>query len=1195
MELEGINNLPASAGKRQESEAVFLLLKVCRREELEGDERPRLNQLLSNLATLNLASNRIDKEGAKILATELERATMLKTLDLRWTVISDSGIGALASKLGELVTLTALNLGFNEISSGGARRLGPQLCKLVKLTSLDLGHNRIEAAGARVLASALGALSCLTNLDLGHNRMEAGGIQALAPVLSKMTRLESLNLGVNNMGEKGAPWLASILSGMAGGALNHLALGHNFLEAGGAVVLAPVLGRLSRLTYLDVGGNFRMEFGTAAVFWGPELQKLELLTTLNLENNVIDDKGASVLAVFLRKMVGLANLNLQGNRIGDEGVQSLASTLGGMSGLTAVDLSNNQVHNLPLNLLRAPALCTLLCKGNRNLQSPPLPVALQGVQAMLEWLEDVESSGLEKKALAKLVFIGLPRAGKTSLFKALSKQDVSLGEATTVGGNLGFIEWKVADEKETVTFRAFDWAGQKQYGAMQRLFFTKEHCLYLLVVDISKDPEDDLDEINARVDLVQAVAPGATFILVGTKGDLIDRLIALRRLELVRSKIQEALDTEVRRVAEAFDVDNLDRYLGQPAPLLLEELFVVSSIGTSQQGRDPSLRALEGHIAAIVTNDPVNFKVGLPKSWVALMGAILGVQKQLEQSDSSSTVVARRVISMEEFNARFRSQEDSASAGALRYLTEVGYVLHFEKLDGLRGKVFLDPAWLVGECLGTLFDHTLADRYKSHPNAKVSDAAIQLCERGVLETFLIPELLGESGICTRAPPKDGHWWQGGVLTNLNGVSINIQRRNPGDPNGFSHFDILGSKPVQNDGDSQNTNTEIWAVIDRVVLKAIKVHRDLFGGDQLIHYSAACPEHLGCFVPLPYSILSEILKPGAMGVVRSGFSDCPSGDHTEVPWEQIAPDPGPLSNAQTLETLIGIASSVDDMARAQRAFPKLLDNATQFLAKLVEDVADTVVEVSTARTPRAFAISPGFSRTDPLKDMSHVLETVATETQALEAEVNEGLVQAAQKYLLIGYHFLSRELFQHTAIMYLLCENCFRVPVGHKGYTIHRNTQWGNRLASALTILIALGKIANVVGNVVGAREAVAPFVKVVELLKKPLTTEEGLPSTVRDLTAQMQHFSEKGLDSVELTGFLEEHDKGSEWRKFLFLERNRGREPGRPAVLWVCASCQRPRKSLDHPGDKGAKDGSPPGGQGCWARLTSCCTAGSSP
>ncbi|GAQ89985.1 leucine-rich repeat kinase 2 [Klebsormidium nitens] len=381
--------------------------------------------------------------------------------------------------------------------------------------------------------------------------------------------------------------------------------------------------------------------------------------------------------------------------------------------------------------------------GNR-LEVPPSEIVEKGTAEVLSFLRQL-AKGSGKRAIAKLMFIGPGGVGKSSLFAALrSGERVAEGSTeTTVGIDVGFLEWPVdvGGGDVPLTFRVFDCAGQEQYGMMQRLFFTVDQCLYILVVDLSA--EIDVGILKDRLDSIQAVAPGATFILVGTKRDK-----AVGEADQTLAALHDSLLTSLKRdadlVVESEEYDDLG-YVQQP-PELLSQYFCVSSTEYH------AVAALQQALVKLVRGNRSRFERVLPRSWVGLFEKIAEFQRSLDgkankgvKGEGQEPVLESGAL-LEARKDRVWERVEAAELGfqsvtefeeALSYWSALGYVLWFSEVRELKEVVFLQPSWLA-LVLGSIFSHTLDDKtlWKPHLMEKVKD----LTKRGLLHKELIPEL-----------------------------------------------------------------------------------------------------------------------------------------------------------------------------------------------------------------------------------------------------------------------------------------------------------------------------------------------------------------------------------------------------------------------------------------------------------------------
>ena len=237
------------------------------------------------------------------------------------------------------------------------------------------------------------------------------------------------------------------------------------------------------------------------------LAELTQLTSLNLEDNEIGDKGAASLAALTQ----LTTLDLWNNQIGDEGAASLAA----LTQLTKLDLSENPVvETTPfaalrrltfLNLKEAKVqdlspLQPLLERGleakwekygagnginvyNCPLINPPPEIVQQGQAAVLNYLREIEAQGEDHLYEAKVLILGDGGAGKTTLLRRLYQTDQPMPaeEESTKGIDIHRHTFMNPPERP-FHLNVWDFGGQQIYHATHQFFLTKR-SLYILVDD----------------------------------------------------------------------------------------------------------------------------------------------------------------------------------------------------------------------------------------------------------------------------------------------------------------------------------------------------------------------------------------------------------------------------------------------------------------------------------------------------------------------------------------------------------------------------------------------------------------------------------------------------------------------------------------------------------------------------------------
>ena len=485
---------------------------------------------LTTLQTLDLRNNQISD------ISILEKLTRLESLDLYCNEISD------ISFLGKLTALQSLNLRKNNIFNISS------LENLTELKSLDLGNNyiffkRISFEKLTALQSLklsntlvidigfLEKLTTLQSLDLESNKISdisfLGKLTALQSInlsfnkifdisiLEKLTALKSLNLSGNKISDISSLEKLTALQSLK--LSNTLVIDISFLE------------KFTALQSLDLSFN--------KIFDISSLEKLTALQSLNLNGNKISDIS------ILEKLTALKSLNLYKNQI------SNISILEKLTALQSLNLSSNQISNIS-SLEKLTALQSLNLSSNRikiiqehlfklkmevyiesgyrsyalnlynnPIESLPIEIIKQGRQSVLDWFE------AKKKKLneIKIILIGEPKAGKTSLIKRLKDNKFNENEVQTDGVNIVNIAFGASPyfKKQTslhnITGHFWDFGGQEIMNATHQFFLTKR-SVYVLVLDARKDANSAV-QIRDWVMRVRATGGDSPMIIVANQID----------------------------------------------------------------------------------------------------------------------------------------------------------------------------------------------------------------------------------------------------------------------------------------------------------------------------------------------------------------------------------------------------------------------------------------------------------------------------------------------------------------------------------------------------------------------------------------------------------------------------------------------------------------------------------------------------
>lgn len=443
-------------------------------------------------------------------------------------------------------------------------------------TDIDLSHK-----GCVTLPPEIGELTYLRGLWLEGNHLKS-----VPGEMARLADLRWLNISFNLLEE--VPSELSCLKN-----LEELVMRYNFLTS-----LPVELGQLDNLQKLDVANN-----KLSSVPWS--FGSLSNLCVLDLSNNQLTE---------------------------------VPSSLGDLSNLRVLNLEGNHLKSIPVAIAELEGLTELKLRGN-PLESPPPEVAAKGVRAIQHYFRQTKAEGTDHIYEAKLLIVGEPGAGKTSLTKKIldPKYELQPGEKSTEG--IDVVEWHFPmDDGRDFRVNIWDFGGQEIYHATHQFFLTRR-SLYTLVVDTRKEDTDFYYWLN----VVELLSAGSPLLIV--KNEKQDRH---------REMNESAFKGEFPNIKE----------------------IMATNLMTGR-----GLTAIKTEIRHRVCRLP-HVGAELPKTWVK-------VRESLER-DERNYITVGEYLDICEQNG-FRRLEDKLQLSA--YLHDLGVCLHFQDDDLLNKTVILKPEW----------------------------------------------------------------------------------------------------------------------------------------------------------------------------------------------------------------------------------------------------------------------------------------------------------------------------------------------------------------------------------------------------------------------------------------------------------------------------------------------------------------------
>ena len=563
------------------------------------------------------------------------------------------GLTGLPESLGDFTRLQELKLSSNRLKS-----LPQSLGLLPQLESLDLSHNRLT-----LLPKSLLEARQLMWLDLSHNQL-----MNLPESLGQLTQVHSLNLSHNRL-----TTLSESLAELT--QLRSLGLSDNRLTS-----LPKWLAQFAQLQILTLSRNQL----TALPKWLGQLIQLQMLS---LSGNQL-----TALPETLEQLTKLSQLFVRDNKL-----ISLPQSLGHLARLRGLFLSNNRLTTLPESLrvlAEKGVLKHLDVRGNPCLGLPDEILGTKSEDAgtgyrpkppkeILDYYFATRGQSGQPLNELRLIVVGRPKVGKTSLIKRLLGLAMDPHEAETHGIDIQSLQLDCPNVP--LYARVWDFGGQHVLHAMHE-FFLRRRCLYLLVVE-QRTHEVERD-LTYWLQLIRSYAGDAPVVVALNQSKGIPRSLARAALERDYGPILAWVPTECAEEAQV-------------------------------PGANATIEALRTALTAAAAGMPEPKKL-FPRKWLEIKQWLEGMKEPyLEYA-----TYAKHCAELHEADP----EQQGALAAAM---DELGVALNYARDPRLRDTTVLRPNWLANGIYALLRANILA--------------ANPLAPDGVLTEEKVGDILTEAG------------------------------------------------------------------------------------------------------------------------------------------------------------------------------------------------------------------------------------------------------------------------------------------------------------------------------------------------------------------------------------------------------------------------------------------------------------------
>ena len=244
--------------------------------------------------------------------------------------------------------------------------------------------------------------------------------------------------------------------------------------------------------------------------------ELEELIHLEAAQNRINKIPLKLFA--LKKLEGLG--------FSDCLIEEIPTDITTLSKLKKLSLHDNWIREVPIEILNMNIDLNRnfynegIILSNNPITKPPIEIIKQGKRSVINWFKAQK----QKLNEIKIILIGEPKAGKTSLLRRLKNNTFNPKEVQTDGINIEDIEFgktptfKKQCSIHQITGHFWDFGGQEIMNNSHRFFLTNR-SIYVLLVDARKD-KNISSQIRGWAKNIKATGGNSQIIVVANQIDV---------------------------------------------------------------------------------------------------------------------------------------------------------------------------------------------------------------------------------------------------------------------------------------------------------------------------------------------------------------------------------------------------------------------------------------------------------------------------------------------------------------------------------------------------------------------------------------------------------------------------------------------------------------------------------------------------
>lgn len=380
---------------------------------------------------------------------------------------------------------------------------------------------------------------------------------------------------------------------------------------------------------------------------------LDICSLTNLQTLDISDNRIKEFPPEIQGLSGLVQIEASNNQIG-----SIPPEIGKLKNLKRLFLQNNPIQQIPSSI-KYLKLEQLDIQGSKLGVPPEILAKTTNAASLIDYYFSNETLPLRE---AKVILVGQPSVGKTSLVNRLVRNTYNANEGKTNGINI--TRWKVDiktelnNSHETINLNIWDFGGQEIMHATHQFFLTKR-SLYLLVCNARNSESDN--KLDYWLKMIRSFGGDSPIIVIGNKTD-----------------------------EHPFDIDRTG--LKSKYPQI--QAFIETSCANNQ-----GIAELEEAITKEVSKLPHIFDL-VPKQWFRIKDKLSTLDKNYLSYDEYIKTCKKEGVSLE-----------SAQRTLIGFLHDLGTMIYFQDEPRLQELGILNPEWITNGVYQIINSNLLFQNY----------------------------------------------------------------------------------------------------------------------------------------------------------------------------------------------------------------------------------------------------------------------------------------------------------------------------------------------------------------------------------------------------------------------------------------------------------------------------------------------------